>query len=253
MGRPILLEPPPHLVDLPRDSRGYLVPAEAPWTDEGPRLAGLDPHRSVGLAIHRACCVCGFSLVEGQLVWRTLSQKDAAKTRVHDSYVSVDTGFGGHLSCMIYSAFACPYWASSAGKLGKSSAINPGAPRGTRPSILGHRDIWIMIHEDPRRPFLGPPSSNPAEPLFAYVDLMGDVPFRDPQDLLDRYEEALCEDSKAIDIAANRQYWKRSDEDQLNALISQGLRALEGRPFAREMVYNDELRTAYALPLIAPG
>lgn len=250
MGRPIVVEPPPHLAELPRDERGYLVPAETPWTDGGPRLAGLDPHRSVGLAIRRACCVCGFRLVEDSLVWRTLAQKDAARTRVHDPYFSVDTGFGGHLSCMLYSAFACPYWASSAGKLGKKSTINPGAPRGTRPAVLGHRDIVILVHDDSSRPFLGPPGSNATEPLFGYIDLAGDVPFREPQDLVKRYEAAVADDLRTIDLTTERQYWTKSDEDKLNLLIGEGLRALEDKPFVRQILYNAEPRTAYQLPLV---
>lgn len=151
---------------------------------------------------------------------------------------------------MIYSAFACPYWASSAGKLGKKSAINPGAPRGTRPAILGHRDIWILIHEDPSRPFLGPPSSNPAEPLFGYIDLAGDVPFREPQDLIERYEAAVNDDLEVIDVTAERQYWTKADEDKLNSIIGEGLRALDRKPFVRQILYNDEPRTAYQLPLV---
>jgi hypothetical protein len=99
---------------------------------------------------------------------------------VSNDQLDVDTGFAGHLSCMIYSAFACPYWASKAGKLGKNSAVQPGAPRGTRPAILGHRDIWILMHED-SRPFLGSPEINGANALFGYVELSEDLASGIPQ------------------------------------------------------------------------
>ncbi|TDD60006.1 hypothetical protein E1263_12990 [Kribbella antibiotica] len=47
-----------------------------------------------------------------------------------------------------------------------------------------------------------------------------------------------------------RSYWTESDEDNLNLLIAEGLRALENRPFLRQVLYNAEPRTAYRLPLL---
>src|SRR4051794_12979337 len=102
--------PPAHVADLPTDARGYFVPAEAPWIDGLPKLAGLDPHRKTALAFNWACNVCGYPMVEGQPVYRAFSQRDAANIRLYQEPVSVESATPGHLSCMLFSMFACPYW-----------------------------------------------------------------------------------------------------------------------------------------------
>jgi hypothetical protein len=249
--RPIAIATPPQIAGLPQDSRGYYVPAEAPWTTTGPRLADIDPHRTAALGFLRACTVCGFVLAEGQTVWRNLSQKDAAHARGFNRQLDVDPGMAGHLSCMIYSAFACPYWASSAGRLGKNSKIEPGARRGTRPSILGFGDIWMLVSEDDSRPFLGGPGTGATNALFGYVELVGDLAFRDPQDLVGDYETALAADLNNIDLKASRAHWTNSptDERRMTEILGAGVRAMRATPPVQAVSYNGDHRVAFGLPL----
>lgn len=249
--RPTGIDAPPQLAGLPRESRGYPVPAEAPWVPSGPRLADIDPHRTAALGFSRACAVCGFTLPAGRPVWRTLSQRDAAYARGYNRELDVDPGMAGHLSCMIYSAFACPYWASPAGRLRKDSKVQPGAPRGTRPAIRGFSDIWILLSEDLSRPILGGPESGATNALFGYVKLVEDLPFKDPSDLRARYDAALAEDLERLDLSSDRSFWTDAPADlaRLQAVLEEGVRALETTRPVREVSYNGDDRAAFELPL----
>lgn len=190
--------------------------------------------------------------MKDRTVWRNLSQRDAAVARVSNSAFDVDPGMAGHLSCMIFSAFACPYWSSPVGRLGKDSAIQPGAPRGTRPAILGFKDIVMMASEDTRRPFLGGPETFAANALFGYVELDGDHGFRQPDDLLSLYEDACAADVADIDLSAERAYWTAStaDQYQLTKTLDTGIRAMRSAAPDRHVSYNGENWTAFAIPLI---
>lgn len=247
MSRPIPVEPPAHIAGLPKDSRGYFVPAEVPWLDHGPDIAGMDPHQTAALAFVRACNVCGFQLPSDAPVWRNFSQKAAAHARLEGRQLSIDPGFAGHLSCMLYSAFACPYWASSAGRLGKASLTEPGARRGTRPAILGYADVCYFVGEDPNRAALGPDD----HPLIGYVDLTEDIGFRDPSDLLDRYERAVEADAATIDVAGPRAYWRRNDADgeHIQRVIDDAFATMSTTEPIRYIRYADADYMAYPLPL----
>lgn len=251
MAPKVPVTPPRQIASLPQDERGYPVPAEAPWYTTGPRLAGLDPHRTAALGFLRSCTVCGFALATGTLVWRNLSQRDAALARLEESGVGVDTGMAGHLSCMLFSAFACPYWASSAGRLGKQSAVAPGARRGTRPAILGYGDIRIMVSEDEGRPFLGGTGSGATNALFMYVGLTADHPFREPTDLLDLYESAVTTDEASIDFDVVRAYWTASpaDDAALTQTLDAGMRKLQSRSPSDWISYNNEDWMSFEIPL----
>lgn len=248
MPRTLPVEPPPQIVGLPRDPRGYHVPAEVPWLPDGPDIASMDPHQTAGLAFLRACVVCGFSLPAEGPVWRNFSQKVAAHARTEGRNLGVDPGFAGHLSCMLYSAFACPYWASPAGRLGRDSLVAPGARRGTRPAILGFQDVLYLVTADPARPVLGGGTT----PLIGYVKLVDDLPFRDPGDLLDRYQGAVEHDSAAIDLSQQRAYWQggtTSDHD-LFRVIEGGLSAMTTRPPVHaDLWFDSEQYRAFTLPL----
>lgn len=252
VSRHIAIDPPPQIADLPQDNRGYHVPAEAPWLPEGPRLAGLDPHRTAALGFRRACTVCGFLLAEGRTVWRNLSQKDAAHARVTNSAFDVDPGMAGHLSCMIYSAFACPYWSSPVGRLGKDSAIQPGAPRGTRPAVLGFEEVLLMTSDDISRPFLGGAGSGATNALFGYVELVADHPFKQPQDLFPVYDTALSQDLADMNRTGERAYWTASatDQDRLTETLDAGMRAMVRTEPIQAVSYNDEDWSAFAVPLV---
>lgn len=158
----------------------------------------------------------------------------------------------GHLSCMIFAAFACPYWSSSAGRLGKDSAIEPGAPRGTRPAILGFKNIVMMASDDTSRPFLGGPETSATNALFGYVELDNDHAFREPEGLLPLYDDAVAADLSDIDLASERAYWTASttDQDRLTSTLDAGMKAIRRAEPERLVEYNGENWTAYAIPLI---
>jgi hypothetical protein len=207
----------------------------------------MDPHQTAALAFVRACNVCGFPLPFGAPVWRNFSQKVAAHARLEGQELAVDAGFAGHLSCMLYSAFACPYWASSAGRLGKASLVEPGAKRGTRPAVLGFADVCYFVREDASRPALGPD----AHPLIGYIDLVDDIGFREPSDLLDRYQAAVEADEAAIDPTAPRAYWRRDETDQahIQRVIDDAFATMSATQPTQYINYANEDYMAFPLPL----
>jgi hypothetical protein len=60
------LTPPPWFDGLPQDPRGFYVLAEAGWIAGEPVFSKFDVDRTVALAIHRACALCGYPMPKGR-------------------------------------------------------------------------------------------------------------------------------------------------------------------------------------------
>lgn len=177
-----------HLLDLPRDTRGFPVPAEAPWDDDGvPQQAKVNSLIKLVLAAYRACPVCGFTLRRDEPVLRIHDQYSRGAT--HEEITSTrpiyELDVPGHLVCMLYSALVCPFWRSPGGRLDPGVARFSDGRRGYEPSIMGFGDYSVIV--DKTRPFDGPASQ---EFTQIYQDYDREIAFRDPlPDLADRYEE----------------------------------------------------------------
>lgn len=173
-----------HLRDLPRDHRGFPVPAEAPWTADGPVISKVDPILKLLLAAHRSCAVCGYGIPDSEPSWRIYDQTSRETTHMQIAKDAVtDNDVPGHFVCMLYSALVCPFWRTENARLGRDSMFTPGARRGEEPALMGFESYAILI--DPTRPFGGDDS----QPLPIVLDgYVGELAFRDPQELADRYE-----------------------------------------------------------------
>lgn len=174
-----------NLRDLPRDSRGYLVPAESPWTDDGPRLSETEPLLKFLLAAHRACAVCGYPMPKSEPVWRIFDH-DSRRTTLQQIAQGAVTDFDvpGHLVCMLYSALVCPYWRTPGGRLGRDTMFTPGAARGAEPSIMSFQDYGALIA---RGREIGGPTGQPA--FFMLKGYAGELRFEDPlAELQARYD-----------------------------------------------------------------
>lgn len=185
----VVWEPTPAvpLRELPKDGRGYRVPAEAPWTDDGPQLSKVEPLLRIVLTAYRACAVCGYAMRQDELVWR-----------IHDEYsrkvtfADMRDGAGshqdvpGHLLCMLYSALVCPFWRTPVSRYGKdTTTTTPGSSRGEQATILGYGDYALVL--DLERPYGGPSGK---QGTLLYKDYREEILFRDPLvDLADRYEQ----------------------------------------------------------------
>lgn len=181
-------QPAVHLLGLPRDTRDFPVPAEAPWDDDGvPQQAKVNSVIKLVLAAYRACPVCGFTLRRDEPVWRIHDQYSRGAT--HEEITSTrpiyELDVPGHLVCMLYSALVCPFWRSPGGRLDPGVARFSDGRRGDEPSIMGFGDYSVIV--DKTRPFDGPASQ---EFTQIYQDYDREIVFRDPlTDLGDRYEE----------------------------------------------------------------
>lgn len=181
------VEPTPavNLRGLPQDDRGYRVPAEAPWGDDGPLLSKLDPSRMLVLTAYRGCAVCGYRLRRDEPVWRivdTYSRGTTFQDMQQGSSTFDDPP--GHLVCMLYSALVCPFWRSPGGRLGQDSVYDPGGRRGETPSILGFGDYALLLN--PSKPFAAGRATGNSLLLKDYEE---EIVFHDPlTDLAQRYE-----------------------------------------------------------------
>lgn len=205
-----LPKPPPWIADLPSDRRGFPAPAEAGWDTGVPILSKVATDRKVVLGVQRACAVCGYELPKGSPVYRAFAQGDAAHMRMYERERSHDPSGPLHLSCVLYSAMACPYLRERNSRLGASNEINPGARRGTRAAIMGFSDFGLMIYAEPHR-FLDPEAPIP---MFAYLNLVEDIGYRDGGELQQRFEAAVAADSAVIDMSKPRRYWTDDANDQ---------------------------------------
>lgn len=199
----------PWIADLPRDARGFPVPAEAGWDDGKPILSKVATERKVALGMRRACAVCGYEMPKGTTVYRAFAQSDAAHMRQWERQRSHDLGGPLHLSCILFSAMACPYLREKNSRLGKESMINPGERRGTRAAVMGFKDFGLLIYAAPHA-FLDPTKP---PPHFAYLNLVEDIGYRDGRELADRYDAALKSDAEIIDTSRDRLFWKDTETD----------------------------------------
>jgi hypothetical protein len=201
--------PAPWIADLPCDARGFPAPAEAGWESGKPILSKVATDRKVALGLRRACAVCGYEIPKDTTVYRAFAQGDAAHMRQHERERSHDLGGPVHLSCILYSAMACPYLRERNSRLGKESEISPGARRGTRAAIIGFQDFGLLIPAHPHA-FLDPEQP---PPHFSYQTMVEDIGYRDGAELAERYEAAIVTDALLIDTSRPRHYWTDSAAD----------------------------------------
>lgn len=207
------ITPPPWIADLPIDHRGYPVPAEASWTEDGlPLISVVATERKVALALRRACAVCGHHMPKGQPVYRAFAQSDAAQIRGYERELSQDVAGPLHQSCVLYSAIICPYLRERTSRLGKNNKINPGSRRGSLAAVMGFRDMSLLLFAGPHE-FL---SEDAPVPHVGYIDLADDIKYRDGTELVDRYHAAVKSDRNLIGPSAQRAYWRT--ENDLRAL-----------------------------------
>lgn len=204
---------PPWIETLPKDARGFPVPAEAPWLDGEPQTSAGNLARSILLALNAACAVCGLPLTPDSLVYRAFAQSDAATIRGWEREVATDLNGPTHMSCIFYSAFACPYLAHAKARLSPDTMFPERSRRGTRPAIMGFRDLAVVV-------------SDAFPPTFAFLGLEDDVPYRIPSDVVDRYEAAVAQDSERLIGATGRLYWGiDSADDEVTAEAEAAIKA----------------------------
>jgi hypothetical protein len=207
--------PPPWFDGLPKDPREFYVLAEAGWVDGEPMFSKFDMDRTIALAIHRACALCGYPMPQGTNLYRAFAQGDAAEIRMNQTKHSHDLAGPLHRSCILYSTIVCPFLREKTARMNKDSHINPGGKRGSLAAVMGFGDMGLMILERPNPN----PETWPTNFMIAYLDLDEDIRYRDGSELLDRYQEAVESDKAIIDMSQPRLFWGPNDADELRSAI----------------------------------
>jgi hypothetical protein len=237
---PTTVEPPPWITELPTDSRGFPVPAEAGWAESGePKIALVATDRKVALAMRRACAVCGRHMPKGRPVYRAFAQSDAAQIRGFERESTQDLAGPLHKSCVLYSALVCPYLRERTSRIGKDSMIGPGERRGTRAAVMGFRDLSVLLFAGPHE-FL---AEDAPVPHIGYLQLCDDIPYRDGEELLERYREAVEADREFIDLSIERLYWRtEADLRKLGRLLRDDFTKLNTRTADYQMLIAPSAR-----------
>jgi hypothetical protein len=196
------------------------VPAEVGWPAvDAPNFASVHTERKIALGFHHACAVCGYELPAGSRVYRAFAQADAVEIRLNQRERTMDPSGPLHLSCVLYSAMACPYLREKTSRLGSDNTINPGARRGTRASVMGFEGYGLLICTQP----FGPPTELHT-PQFAYHTLIDDIHYQSGTELSERYAAAVETDAALIEVDGQRKYW---DWTQNHAVEAEAIRALK--------------------------
>ncbi|AWG62943.1 hypothetical protein [Mycobacteroides abscessus] len=229
-------EPPPWIAGLPTDARGFPVPAEARWLGGEPLIRTYDRTRARALVTQRACAVCGFAIPAGSLYYRAWDQTEADCIRNGQRQRSYDDAGPCHLSCIVYSAAACPYLSNATARLGKDRRLSPGAQRGANAAIIGFQRTGLLI-PDPQKHRLSPYFPYP---LVAFVGLKTDISYRNGFELYELLTEAIALDRTVIDTSKPQCFWRDSPEevDDLLDVAERGMREVMG---SREPDYSTEV------------
>lgn len=207
---------PDWVLELPRDRRGFPVPAEVPWQGDVPLLQGTDPSRAFVLGLRRRCAVCGLGLGAGGRYFRTFAQRDAARIRGYEREFTNDFGGPAHESCMLFSSMACPHLRDGSSTLGRANKINAGASRGTMAAAMGFESYSLLFPLD-KPVFEGL--------LFGYSRLVVDTRYRLGDELHDRLSAAIVADRDDV-VPGDRMFWTSSSSDSA-ALVSAATSGLD--------------------------
>jgi hypothetical protein len=180
---------PESIQGLPRDHRGYPIPAENDWDNGAPLpLDRQDWRRSAMLGLFGRCAICGCKLKTGEILYRPLGDKDREAAQQFGGCVNQEGPT--HLVCSLFSAMICPFFATPNARHSK------GVARGRLAAVLGFRRI--QVHR----------TSDGAE--FVYRGLIDTIPFKDPSVLAGRLANEVSQRA-GIDVV-DRMYWRSDDE-----------------------------------------
>lgn len=238
----VALVPAPWIEGLPRDGRGFVVPAESSWVNGVPVLRETSPFRNVALVSRRGCAVCGFELVRGNPVFRVFTEAVATRGDAQAGEVGqvvgdveairlnrreVDQDVPMHLSCALYSAQVCPYLSVPTAKLSSGNSRLSDRVRGGA-AVFGFKDFGLLVFATD-----GFVDFGPSGPMVAYLDLVKDIPYSNGGDVADLYAAAVVSDSAVIDTSRERCFWSDSEQDQreLRRAVKSAQRVIgEGAP-----------------------
>jgi len=173
---------PPWIARLPLDARGFPIPAEAAWDGDEPQIEKGSIGRSTLLTLSNACAVCGGPLGDGT-VYRAFAQADAATIRLDERELASDFNGATHRSCIYYSVFACPYLSSANARLRPDTMYAERLRRGTRPAVMGFEGHGVLV------------AAAGSPPVFGFLRLTVDHPYKTADEVVDEYTEAVAEDA----------------------------------------------------------
>jgi hypothetical protein len=135
---------PPAISALPRDPRGYPIPAITPRDADGhPAFAITGAARTLICALERRCSICGTPMPPGP-VWRVIAAAETQALVAAQAAGRPATNKApspeppGHRDCMLYAAFTCPFLARPNARRGQDADVMGSAL--TRGAVAGFAD-----------------------------------------------------------------------------------------------------------------
>ncbi|MGW2544830.1 hypothetical protein ACWC5I_29120 [Kitasatospora sp. NPDC001574] len=194
---------PAYVAALPRDSRGYPVPAENPWTDGEPDLSRQNFHRSGSLWVESRCAICGFKIQPAEAKYRLFSDDEIGPVIRHNRCTRYDGP--GHRACMIFSALVCPFFATPKSPRTQESIHGEevrGRRRGASAAVIGFRTVYLSVE--------GEPGDQIAR--FIYDGIVDMLDFDKPEELRGHLDEEM--QKLRAPREGERLYWQRNDAAQ---------------------------------------
>ncbi|MEW2635390.1 hypothetical protein AB0903_28035 [Streptomyces sp. NPDC048389] len=194
----IVLPPVPgRVVGLPRDERGYPVPAENAWVRGKPQLAVQDFRRCGSLYADARCAICGLRFAAGEVLYRLFAEDEVEKTLAVGACQRFDGP--GHRDCMLFSAAVCPFFISAGARRGGGHPeVAKGTARGARAALMGFERVEIGVDQDP-----------PHRASFSYRNVVENLMFEKGEQMASLLPE---DDPVPTGPASVRFYWKTEPE-----------------------------------------
>ncbi|MFI5867658.1 hypothetical protein [Streptomyces sp. NPDC051546] len=208
---------PGRIAGLPRDTRGYPVPAENGWLRGKPQLALQDFRRCGALYAHSCCAICGLPFEPGEVLYRLFSHTETEQAVPLDACQRLDGP--GHRDCMIFSGAVCPFFITSgARRTADHHDVAKGTPRGDTASLLGFDTVQIAVDQEP-----------PHRVWFHYRGIRETITFTKGTEMAD----LLTATAPPQGAQAVRKYWKTEPEVKRIWAKTLELATQHGRPARR--------------------
>lgn len=205
---------PTSIQHLPLDPRGYPVPVTVPWASGRPKFASMSSARTLLIARHGLCGICGLALGAGEPYWRN---SDADDADIFEAVLEAGTDVvgirspeaGGHRECVLFAAMTCPFLSQDASRRTEatdgSGATRPKGERRGREGLVTAHQGWEF---EASASFIG----------FHLGKLLQMSRYERGEELVEELKVAMAEAPERVERPGAPRLWTMTNESAVEAL-----------------------------------